>query len=134
MSRLSVLQDLKFHHRDPFDRLLISQAMALGCPLLSANPYSAPNRLFRLVSARSRRVRQGPRYAHALGPHRENGTVVEVGLIALDQLRHQRDALIGRDIGQADDPCMRLAAVEDQKPEVAVDRDEYTPLMYRPSQ
>lgn len=34
---LSVLQDLKFHHRDPFDRLLISQAIALGCPLLSAD-------------------------------------------------------------------------------------------------
>ena len=35
---LSVLQDLHFHHRDPFDRLLISQAIALGCPLLSADP------------------------------------------------------------------------------------------------
>ena len=41
---LSVLQDLKFHHRDRFDRLLISQAIALGCPLLSADPYSAPIR------------------------------------------------------------------------------------------
>jgi PIN domain nuclease of toxin-antitoxin system len=35
---LAVLQDLHFHHRDPFDRLLISQAIALGCPLLSADP------------------------------------------------------------------------------------------------
>jgi len=35
---LSVLQDLKFHHRDPFDRLLIAQAIALGCPILSADP------------------------------------------------------------------------------------------------
>jgi len=35
---LAVLQDLEFHHRDPFDRLLIAQAIALGCSLLSADP------------------------------------------------------------------------------------------------
>jgi PIN domain nuclease of toxin-antitoxin system len=35
---LSVLQGLHYHHRDPFDRLLIAQAIALGCPLLSADP------------------------------------------------------------------------------------------------
>jgi PIN domain nuclease of toxin-antitoxin system len=35
---LAVLQDLEFNHRDPFDRLLIAQAIALGCPLLSADP------------------------------------------------------------------------------------------------
>ncbi len=35
---LAVLQDLEFTHRDPFDRLLIAQAIALGCPLLSADP------------------------------------------------------------------------------------------------
>jgi PIN domain nuclease of toxin-antitoxin system len=33
------LEDFKeFNHRDPFDRLLIAQAIALGCPLLSADP------------------------------------------------------------------------------------------------
>ena len=35
MSALDILQDLPFHHRDPFDRLLIAQAMALACPILS---------------------------------------------------------------------------------------------------
>lgn len=37
-SALAVLQGLEFHHRDPFDRLLIAQAISLGCPLLSADP------------------------------------------------------------------------------------------------
>ncbi len=33
------LEDFKeFNHRDPFDRLLIAQAIVLGCPLLSADP------------------------------------------------------------------------------------------------
>lgn len=59
---------------------------------------------------------------------------MDIGLIAIDQLRHQRDAVIGRGIGQADDPCLRLAAVEDQKPEVAGECDEYTPLIHCPSQ
>lgn len=26
-----------FHHKDPFDRMLIAQAMVLGCPLLSVD-------------------------------------------------------------------------------------------------
>jgi hypothetical protein len=38
---LSVLQDLKFHHRDPFDRLLISQAIALGSGQRGPQPPSA---------------------------------------------------------------------------------------------
>ena len=32
---LDILQDLPFHHRDPFDRLLIAQALQLACPILS---------------------------------------------------------------------------------------------------
>lgn len=33
--------DLPDHHRDPFDRLLISQARHLGVPILSADPALA---------------------------------------------------------------------------------------------
>lgn len=32
------LIDLPFHHRDPFDRLLVAQAMAEQIPLVSADP------------------------------------------------------------------------------------------------
>jgi PIN domain nuclease of toxin-antitoxin system len=32
------LTDLPFHHRDPFDRLLIAQALAEQVPLISADP------------------------------------------------------------------------------------------------
>ena len=31
----AVLTDLPFHHRDPFDRLMIAQAMAEGLPIVS---------------------------------------------------------------------------------------------------
>ena len=31
------LQDLPFHHRDPFDRLLIAQAISLGYTLASGD-------------------------------------------------------------------------------------------------
>jgi PIN domain nuclease of toxin-antitoxin system len=34
---LDVLQDLPFHHRDPFDRLLIAQAISTGHTLVSAD-------------------------------------------------------------------------------------------------
>lgn len=34
---LDILQDLPFHHRDPFDRLLIAQAISLGHTLISAD-------------------------------------------------------------------------------------------------
>lgn len=34
---LDILQDLPFHHRDPFDRLLIAQAISLGHTLVSAD-------------------------------------------------------------------------------------------------
>jgi PIN domain nuclease of toxin-antitoxin system len=34
----AALVSLKFHHKDPFDRLLISQAIAEGILILSADP------------------------------------------------------------------------------------------------
>jgi len=34
---LDCLQDLPFHHRDPFDRLLIAQAISMGYTLVSAD-------------------------------------------------------------------------------------------------
>lgn len=34
----AALIDLPFHHRDPFDRLLLAQAMAEQIPLVSADP------------------------------------------------------------------------------------------------
>ena len=34
---LDLLQDLPFHHRDPFDRLLIAQAISHGYSLISAD-------------------------------------------------------------------------------------------------
>ena len=34
---LAVLVDLPFHHKDPFDRLLVSQALAEGIPLVSCD-------------------------------------------------------------------------------------------------
>lgn len=37
MAALDILQDLPFHHRDPFDRLLIAQAIAQGYILVSAD-------------------------------------------------------------------------------------------------
>lgn len=41
MSHATTLQELPLHHRDPFDRLLIAQAMAEGIPLLSADKQLA---------------------------------------------------------------------------------------------
>ncbi|MBK7674927.1 MAG: type II toxin-antitoxin system VapC family toxin [Candidatus Accumulibacter sp.] len=37
VAALDILQDLPFHHRDPFDRLLIAQAVSLGYTLVSAD-------------------------------------------------------------------------------------------------
>ena len=37
VSHLKVLSTLPFHHRDPFDRLIISQALAEGMSLLSVD-------------------------------------------------------------------------------------------------
>jgi PIN domain nuclease of toxin-antitoxin system len=33
----AVVSTLPFHHRDPFDRLLIAQAMVEGMPVISAD-------------------------------------------------------------------------------------------------
>ena len=33
-----ILSDLPFHHRDPFDRLLAAQALALEVPIISTDP------------------------------------------------------------------------------------------------
>ncbi len=38
LKHLPVLTNLPFHHRDPFDRLLIAQAMSEGMPILSRDP------------------------------------------------------------------------------------------------
>ncbi len=37
ISAMDLLQDLPFHHRDPFDRLLIAQAISSGYTLVSAD-------------------------------------------------------------------------------------------------
>ena len=37
MAHATRVADIPFHHRDPFDRLLIAQALEEGVPLLSAN-------------------------------------------------------------------------------------------------
>jgi PIN domain nuclease of toxin-antitoxin system len=34
----SAVEKLPFHHRDPFDRLLITQALAENIPLITADP------------------------------------------------------------------------------------------------
>ena len=36
-NRTALVAQLPFHHKDPFDRLLIAQALAEGVPLLSAD-------------------------------------------------------------------------------------------------
>lgn len=38
MPQLSLLVALPFHHRDPFDRLLIAQSLTEGFPLVSTDP------------------------------------------------------------------------------------------------
>lgn len=47
---LDTLQDLPFHHRDPFDRLLIAQAISLGHTLTSADQVFADYAVQRLWS------------------------------------------------------------------------------------
>ncbi len=37
IAALDFLQDFPFHHRDPFDRLLIAQAVSLGYTLVTAD-------------------------------------------------------------------------------------------------
>lgn len=38
MEHLAALLKLPLHHRDPFDRLIIAQALAEGLPVLSSDP------------------------------------------------------------------------------------------------
>jgi len=38
VEHLLLLTDLPFHHRDPFDRLLIAQAISEDIPILSGDP------------------------------------------------------------------------------------------------
>ncbi len=38
MEHLTALLKLPLHHRDPFDRLIIAQALAEGVPVLSSDP------------------------------------------------------------------------------------------------
>jgi PIN domain nuclease of toxin-antitoxin system len=37
MDHVAIVAKLPFHHRDPFDRLLIAQAMVEQIPILSAD-------------------------------------------------------------------------------------------------
>jgi len=41
-SRALQTAGLPYHHRDPFDRLLIAQAMVLDIPIMTADPAFAP--------------------------------------------------------------------------------------------
>ena len=36
------VEGLPLHHRDPFDRLLVAQAIELGVPILTADPAFTP--------------------------------------------------------------------------------------------
>jgi len=38
LPHLAVVASLPFHHRDPFDRLLVAQAMHEQMPMISADP------------------------------------------------------------------------------------------------
>ncbi|MEA2300063.1 MAG: hypothetical protein QOE44_598 [Solirubrobacteraceae bacterium] len=40
-SQVWAVRDMPFHHRDPFDRLLVAQARAIGTPLVTADPAIA---------------------------------------------------------------------------------------------
>ena len=40
--RARTLKDLPFHHRDPFDRMLVAQSLALDIPLMTDDGKLAP--------------------------------------------------------------------------------------------
>ena len=44
----AVVSTLPFHHKDPFDRLLVAQALAEGIPLVSADAAMDPYGVRRL--------------------------------------------------------------------------------------
>jgi PIN domain nuclease of toxin-antitoxin system len=41
LEHLLIYEQLPFHHRDPFDRLLVAQARVLGVPLVTSDPAFA---------------------------------------------------------------------------------------------
>ncbi|MEW5892260.1 MAG: type II toxin-antitoxin system VapC family toxin [Pseudomonadota bacterium] len=38
LAHIAIIERLPFHHRDPFDRMLVAQALAETLPLVSADP------------------------------------------------------------------------------------------------
>jgi len=44
----AVVADLPFHHRDPFDRLLVAQAQQHGVAIVSADPVFTKYRVRRI--------------------------------------------------------------------------------------
>ena len=50
--------ELPFHHRDPFDRLLVAQAIELGAPIMTADAAFAPYEI-ELIPATDRLCRSG---------------------------------------------------------------------------
>ena len=38
LSHISALDNLPMHHKDPFDRMLVAQAITEGIPIISADP------------------------------------------------------------------------------------------------
>ena len=49
VDHLSVLTTLPFHHRDPFDRLIIAQARTMGLPLITGDEKIHDSGLVRVV-------------------------------------------------------------------------------------
>ncbi len=47
-NHIAAVVGLPFHHRDPFDRLLVAQAMVEGIPLVTCDPHLAPYPITRL--------------------------------------------------------------------------------------
>ena len=48
LAHVALTATLPFHHRDPFDRMLIAQSLAEGIPLVSADPIMDSYSVIRL--------------------------------------------------------------------------------------
>ena len=48
MKHLDSVAELPYHHSDPFDRLMIGQALTEGIPVVSADPLFDPYGVIRL--------------------------------------------------------------------------------------
>ena len=48
LEHASRVADLPFHHRDPFDRLLVAQAMVEAVPLVTCDPKISPYPITRI--------------------------------------------------------------------------------------